>query len=182
MHRIPTSILFLVVGLMIVSPCGIRPGQALTARADTAREAPVTGPSGYPVPRFVALRAGTVNLRRGPSTDHPIEWVYRNFRGLPVMVTAETEAWRRVRDHEGIEGWVHRGLLDGTRRALVTAERAVLRAEPQRGAPAVARLGQGAIGVIDRCAPTWCALDFSGVKGWMPRAGLWGVLPDEMIE
>ncbi len=72
-----------------------------------------------PLPRFASLKTDRVNLREGPSKDHPTKWVYQRA-GLPVEITAEFEIWRRVRDSEGVEGWVLHSLLSGRRTALVT--------------------------------------------------------------
>ena len=41
--------------------------------------------SGLPVPRFVSLKSNKVNVRRGPSTDQAIVWVFSRA-GLPVEV------------------------------------------------------------------------------------------------
>jgi len=53
-------------------------------------------PSGFPVPRYVSLKVGKVNGRTGPSRQHAIAWQYRR-KGLPLVVVAETEMWRKVR-------------------------------------------------------------------------------------
>jgi SH3-like domain-containing protein len=58
-----------------------------------------------PVPRFVSLKSDKVNVRRGPSTDQAIVWVFSRA-GLPVEIIAESDNWRRVRDSEGADGWV----------------------------------------------------------------------------
>jgi len=59
-------------------------------------------PSGFPVPRYVSLKVGKVNGRTGPSRQHAIAWQYRR-KGLPLVVVAETEMWRKVRDVTGDE-------------------------------------------------------------------------------
>ena len=41
--------------------------------------------SGLPLPRFVSLKSDRVNLRKGPSTDYPTQWVYRRA-GLPLEI------------------------------------------------------------------------------------------------
>ena len=44
------------------------------------------GASGLPLPRFVSLKSGEVNLRTGPGKRYPIDWIYRR-RGLPVRAS-----------------------------------------------------------------------------------------------
>ncbi len=75
-----------------------------------ASQSKALGPSGLPIPRFVSLKAEKVNVRRGPSSDHPVAWVFQR-KGLPVEIVAEFENWRRVRDAEGEEGWILQNML-----------------------------------------------------------------------
>ena len=84
----------------------------------TAKDSALTT-SGLPVPRYVSLKSDHVNVRAGPTKDNDVAWVYTRS-GLPVEITAEFENWRRVRDSEGSEGWVHHSLLSGRRTAVVT--------------------------------------------------------------
>ncbi|MBT6565961.1 MAG: hypothetical protein HON06_03700, partial [Candidatus Puniceispirillum sp.] len=67
----------------------------------TAQDAKLTvRGSGLPVPRFVTLKFGKVNLRAGPGSEYPVLWQYRRI-GLPVLVDAEFGVWRKVVDHDG---------------------------------------------------------------------------------
>jgi len=77
------------------------------------------GKSALPLPRFVSLKSHKVNVRKGPSTDQAIVWVFSRA-GLPVEVIAESDNWRRVRDSEGADGWVFHSLLSARRTVLVT--------------------------------------------------------------
>ena len=81
---------------------------------------PVGPVTGLPLPRYASLKTDRVNLREGPSKDHATKWVYQRA-GLPVEITAEFDIWRKVRDSEGVEGWVLHSLLSGRRTALVGA-------------------------------------------------------------
>ncbi|MDH3264304.1 MAG: aspartyl-trna synthetase, partial [Paracoccaceae bacterium] len=56
---------------------------ALLAGAAGADErGPVTN---LPLPRYVSLKADEANARRGPGTDHRIDWVFRR-RDMPLQV------------------------------------------------------------------------------------------------
>src|SRR5271169_3749242 len=98
--------------------------------------------SGLPIPRFASLRASDVNLRTGPGTRYPIDWVFTH-QGMPVEITAEYEMWRRVRDAEGDEGWVHKNALSGKRGAIVTGAARELRHDPDPAAALAAHLEAG---------------------------------------
>ncbi len=84
-----------------------------------APPAPPHGTStGLPLPRFAALRADSVYLRRGPGSRYPIEWVYHR-RDLPVRIEREFDVWRLIEDSDGIKGWVHQATLVGTRSFVI---------------------------------------------------------------
>ncbi len=150
--------------------------------------APSVGPStGLPLPRFAALRSDQVNMRVGPNTTFPIEWTFQR-RDLPVMIIGEFQVWRRIRDVDGAEGWVHQSTLTGRRTALVrptaNAAEIPLRDGPEDAAPTVARLRPGVIARIRECEAgrAWCEVQVAGHRGWLRRNEVWGVLPEEEVK
>lgn len=145
----------------------------------------VSADSGLPVPRFVTLGSGEVNVRTGPGSRYPVEWVFVR-RDLPVEVIAEFDTWRRIRDVEGAEGWVHQSMLSGRRSLVVTgAAPRNLHADPDGNSPVIARVEPGVIGRLLRCPEAgrpdsaWCYCDISGYRGWLRRTEIWGIYPDE---
>jgi SH3-like domain-containing protein len=139
------------------------------------------GTSGLPLPRFASLRSSDVNMRTGPGTRYPIEWVLMH-QGMPVEITAEYEVWRRIRDNDGDEGWVHKNALSGHRAALVIAKKDELRDDDNDQAPIVAHLGKGAVGQLVKCSQDWCKLKFGSVKGWLRKSSFWGAYPTETFD
>ncbi len=144
-------------------------------RADQAAR---VGASGMPLPRFVSLRAEEVNLRTGPGTRYPIDWIYRR-RGMPVEVIDEFDIWRRVRDHEGTVGWIHRSMLTAKRTVLVTGEPRVLRRRPEAQSPGLASLEAGVIGRLEGCEQDWCRIEAQGFDGWLRRGEVFGIGPGD---
>ncbi|MDP6882831.1 MAG: SH3 domain-containing protein, partial [Rhodospirillales bacterium] len=67
--------------------------------------------TGLPLPRFVNLRANEANMRTGPGVQYPVEWVFVR-PDLPLEVIAEYRTWRKVRDWQGTQGWMHQSMLD----------------------------------------------------------------------
>ncbi|MFN7191350.1 MAG: SH3 domain-containing protein, partial [Rhodospirillales bacterium] len=108
-----------------------------------------------PVPRFVSLRSEEVNLRTGPGVRYPVERVFVR-RQMPVEILQEFETWRRIRDRDGTEGWVHQSMLTGRRSAVVEGEMRNLRRRPETDAPVVARVEPGVIAAILECRDAWC--------------------------
>ncbi len=138
-----------------------------------------------PLPRFASLKTDRVNLREGPSKDHATKWVYERA-GLPVEITAEFEIWRRVRNSEGVEGWVLHSLLSGRRTALVTpnkkGQNSKIYVRPNAASDLAATLQAGVIVNLRNCDGTWCLVDGDGFKGYIEQVKLWGVYPDEKIQ
>ncbi len=154
---------------------------AVTGAGRNVREGTETR---LPLPRFVSLKAERVNVRRGPSSEHQIAWVFTK-KGLPVEIVAEFEQWRRIRDSEGSEGWVFHSMLTGKRTAMVAPwkkNRSVpLREAAEHNAPTVALARPGVIADIDSCTGSWCELTAGGYTGYIDQSMLWGVYPGEQI-
>jgi SH3-like domain-containing protein len=134
-----------------------------------------------PIPRFVSLRAGTVNARNGPGKNYPVAWIFMR-RNMPVEIIAEFDTWRRIRDWEGASGWVHQSMLSGRRTILITGTQRTLRATPDTGAPGVARAEVGVIGQARKCQNNWCEVDAGSYRGWLTTEELWGVYPNEEFD
>jgi SH3-like domain-containing protein len=133
------------------------------------------------VPRFVSLRSNTVNVRTGPGMQYPIVWVFVRD-GMPVEVTAEFDTWRKIRDIDGAEGWVHQNLLSGTRTGIIQGEvRTLLRTPEINGVP-VLQAEPGVMGRILACNIAWCRMEIDKRRGWLPREQIWGVYPGEAID
>lgn len=170
-------------------------GPARQAPADAANQTPPReldpgaepgGPggavvrSGLPVPRFVTLRSDEVNVRTGPGVRYPVEWVFVR-KGMPVEITAEFDTWRRIRDIDGAQGWVHQSMLSGRRSLTVTGKMRTLRREASENAEAMAQVEPGVIGRIRKCHGPWCQVELQGYKGWLQRTEIWGVYPTEEV-
>jgi SH3-like domain-containing protein len=112
---------------------------------------------------------------------YPIEWVFVHSH-LPVEVIAEYQAWRKVRDFEGTEGWMHQSMLSGKRSVLVTGKTQTMRSDPTPDARVVAQVEPRVVGQLMTCTAAWCRIEVADKKGWLPRAALWGVYPGETIK
>lgn len=139
-----------------------------------------SGASGQPLPRFASLRANEVNLRTGPGKRYPIDWVIKR-QGMPVEITAEYDMWRRVRDHDGTEGWVHKATLSGKRMVLTIGAVHDLHRHDEDQSPVLARLEAGVVGQLLSCGPEWCQLKFNDIKGYLRKNAVWGVYPHEVF-
>lgn len=149
-----------------------------TGSAHAAERGPETN---LPLPRFVSMKASEGNARRGPSLSHRIDWVYTR-RNLPLQITAEHGHWRRVKDRDGVGGWVHYSLLSGARTAIVEADLLDLHTRPSNETPVVAQLSLGVVAELRACQRDWCQLAAGGYRGWARKDAFWGVAPDEVFD
>lgn len=137
-----------------------------------------------PIPRFASLKADVVNLRTGPGDRYPVEWVYRR-KGLPVEIIAQYDQWRRVRDWQGTEGWVHQRLMTAIRDVIVKGTQRTIYAEADAASPPVAKLDPGVIAHLLECRGQWCRIEAQNttqaIRGWLNRNEIWGVYPDEVV-
>lgn len=175
------SLIGFAMVLALVAGAGTAPAQ------DGAQDAVANGSqTGLRIPRFVSLKSDKVNVRRGPSSDQAIVWVFARA-GLPVEIIAEADNWRRVRDSEGADGWVFHSLLSGRRTVLVSPWSKGQEAVPMHtgrstGSRAVAQLQSGVLGNVVSCDGEWCKLSVDNYSGYVEQDKLWGVYRGEEIE
>jgi len=139
--------------------------------------------TGLPLPRFVSLRAGEVNMRTGPGVQYPVEWVYRRLQ-LPMEVIAEYGTWRKVRDWQGTQGWIHQSMLVGKRTFIITSSVRSIRRDADSNSAAEARAEAGSLGQILNCpkGEGWCRVEIGGHEGWLRRVDFWGAYQNELVE
>jgi SH3-like domain-containing protein len=176
-HRL-LMVMTALVALLVVGP--------VRAADDEKPKAEQTGASGLGLPRFVSLKSDKVNVRKGPSTDQAIVWVF-NRAGLPVEVIAESENWRRVRDSEGADGWVLHSLLSGRRTVLIAPWSKDHESVPLYSSKSIARsveaaLEPGVLGNVMDCDGEWCQISVNDYSGYVEQDKLWGVYKGEEIK
>lgn len=159
-----------------ITRTGTGTGTDQTPQVRRVLRGPVTN---LPMPRYVSMKASKAHVRRGPSKSHRIDWVYTR-RDLPLEIIAEHEHWRRVRDQEGVAGWIHHSLLSGVRTVLIQEDMLGLHVQPNTESPLHAMLEIGVVARLGECSAEWCRLSVGGFKGWAPKTALWGVAPDEL--
>ncbi|KAA1182363.1 hypothetical protein FP026_09800 [Rhizobium tropici] len=142
--------------------------------------------TGLPIPRYVSLRAHKARMRVGPSTIYATKWIYTK-PGLPLEIIDEYGHWRQVRDDTGVTGWMHSALLSGIRTALIApwlTKNAMLRADPNPAARAVAELQPRVLVSLQSCTGIWCRVSVRehSARGYIRQDKLWGAYPGEMFQ
>lgn len=173
------TLLSLVVAATLAAACLFVPsahaGEALAKGSE----------SGFALPRFVSLSASKVHVRRGPSFSHKVKWTYHKA-GLPVEITAEYGNWRRIRDADGEDGWVHHSLLSGARTALISpwsdGPNIPLLSNATTSARTLAYLEPLVVAQLERCDGAWCTIRTGPHRGHVPQNALYGVYAAERLD
>ncbi len=179
---LPPFLIRIIIALSVC--CSV----ALSAQATALKK----GASGLPLPRFVSLKSDEVNVRKGPSREHKVVWVYRKT-GLPVEIIAEFDNWRQVRDSEGNEGWVFHALLSGKRTALVSPWKKRENTGSSTPVPFYKEqkasqnrvsfiVEAGILAQVRKCDGDWCKLSIGDHTGWIKQEKLWGVYKEETVK
>ena len=165
----------LILPLVVMLLCLVEGRMAVAQTED------VFNNSGLTIPRFVSLRSNKVFVRTGPALRYPIKWIYTR-EGLPVEVVQEFDTWRKVRDKDGEEGWIHSSLLSGKRHAVIDYETEVyLHKKYSPASKKLAIIENDAVVQIDECNLFWCQVEAGGFSGWVERKSLWGVYETEEL-
>lgn len=115
-------------------------------------------------------------MRNGPGKRYPVKWTYQR-KGLPIKIVNEYQQWRKIEDHEGIGGWMHKSVLSGTRNALIRENDVMLRDDPGEGSSASLKLMKNVIVHLEGCRKEWCEISYKNHNGWVPVSLLWGASP-----
>jgi SH3-like domain-containing protein len=177
--RTAAAVVFLALILMALAGPSPVSAQQMGTRAVDAPP-PLRKGTGLPLPRFASLRSDETNVRAGPGSRYPIEWVFLR-KSMPVEIVAEYENWRKIRDWQGSGGWVHQSLLTGKRSVTVARKEAILYKTPATSATEVARLQAEVICLVKSCNGDWCRVQTGPYVGWIERAKVWGVYKGEVV-
>jgi SH3-like domain-containing protein len=138
----------------------------------------VSSSTGLPIPRYASMGASQVNMRSGPGEQYPISWVYKRD-ALPVEITGEFGPWRKVKDMDGIEGWVNGNLLSDQRTGLVLGQTRLLYSSNDSTSRPLYRIEKGVVAKIIVCDEGWCQLNVDGKTGFILREHIWGTYVNE---
>jgi len=137
--------------------------------------------TGLPIPRFVSLRTDEANVRTGPGMQYPKQWVLVK-KHIPLEIISEYQDWRKVRDIQGDEGWVHKAMLSGKRTGIVRKNSSKVYKKANISSPQKAVLENGVIAHVELCDKTYCKINVSGVEGYVVSSNLWGVYLGEKVK
>jgi len=122
---------------------------------------------------FLSLKNEEVNLRTGPSFDHPVKLIYKK-KYLPVLILDKFETWREIKDFENNSGWIHISQLSKKKTGINIREYSILYKNSTIYSKPIAKLEKGRLVIIKKCKPKWCKIETGDYKGWIIKKNLWG--------
>jgi len=122
---------------------------------------------------FLSLKNNKVNLRLGPSFEHPVKLIYKK-KYLPVSIIDESETWRKIKDFENNSGWIHISQLSKKKSAINIKKNSILYKRSTVFSKPIVRLEIGRLVLIKKCNIEWCKITSSDFVGWVFRGDLWG--------
>ena len=122
--------------------------------------------------KFLSLKKNEVNVRYGPSLEHPIKYIYKKIN-LPVKQIDEKENWRRIIDLKKNSGWIHWTQLKKSN-AIIILENKILFKKDTNFSKPIARLEKGRLLVIKKCKNNWCNVTTDNYRGWVKAENVWG--------
>lgn len=120
---------------------------------------------------YMSVSTPRANLRAEPEEKGELLW--RLWKFMPVEIVAYRGDWRKIRDLDGDEGWLHKSTLENVPTVMVSAKEAKLRKTP--GGAVVWYLERGYAMRVFSIRGDWIEVsDLAGVSGWIHKSVVWG--------
>jgi len=122
---------------------------------------------------YLTLRGNKVNLRQGPSLDHPVKLIYKK-KFLPVLVIDRSYNFRKIIDHENNSGWIHISQLSKKKAALNNLDNSIIFKKPSEFSRPLVVLRKGRLCLVKKCKVSWCKIKTDNYIGWIKKQNLLG--------
>jgi SH3-like domain-containing protein len=123
--------------------------------------------------QFASLKTSKVNLRVGPGKEYPICWVI-GWPNVPIALSAEFKLWRKVKLHDGTEGWVHQNIISNRNTVIVISDYAILYRFSSKTHP-IYKVEKNVIARVLKKEEKWIKVEINGIKGWLEHQCVWGI-------
>tara|TARA_B100000965_G_C19151731_1_gene566302 strand:+ start:45 stop:497 length:453 start_codon:yes stop_codon:yes gene_type:complete len=121
---------------------------------------------------FLMLKYNKVNVRYGPSIDHPIKFIYNKIF-LPIKIVDKKENFRKIIDHKKNSGWIHISQLKKSNSLVVLEDKIVFSKNSKFSKP-LFKLEKGRLVILKKCISNWCKIKSDNYTGWLQTQNSWG--------
>jgi SH3-like domain-containing protein len=136
-------------------------------------------------PYCASIKYKNANSRKGPGEQYKVAYEYVT-QGIPVVITAKYDHWRKIIDPDGSESWIHKCKLSSKRFVMVVnGDGADLKDACSDNAGTIAHLRRNVIMSLLSVSRNWCKVAVRGrgdgkYLGWVEKKKVFGVLNDEI--
>jgi SH3-like domain-containing protein len=138
--------------------------------------------SGKCTPYYVAIKSDKVNSHVGPGKIYKVVFEYVQ-KYLPLMVVARYDNWRKIKDPDGDEGWVHKSMLSPKRFVITKNNLSQFMSESNETSQLIAQIKKNFVMELLSVRGNWCKTAFTwhGIKftGWVKKNDVFGVFSEE---
>ena len=98
-------------------------------------------------------------------------------KNLPILIIDKYDVWKKVRDIEGIEGWIHTSMISNKKTFINNKEQNLLKYKDNSNI-VNAIVKKGVVGKIINCDEIFCKVKIKPYRGWIEKKYLWGIKKD----
>ena len=124
-------------------------------------------------PRYISLKKDKTFARHNASFDAGIKYIYQK-KNLPVLITNEHGAWRKILDIDNHWGWVHTSMISNKKTFINKKEQNLFKYKDNTNV-IIATVKKNVVGKIVNCYEKFCKVKVGSYKGWVEKKNLWGI-------
>ena len=131
----------------------------------------------YPIPpKYASIKKDKAYLRYIASFQAPISHIYSK-KGLPILIINEHDNWKKIKDSDGIEGWMHQSMISNRKTFINIKKQDLIKFLDEKNL-IIAIVNPQVVGKIIRCKKIYCQVKVNKYKGWLKKEFLWGIKKD----
>ncbi len=120
----------------------------------------------------LAVSVPKANIRSGPGAEYGIIWNCEKF--FPIQVVEKKGPWRRFKDFEGDEGWIHISVVDKTPSVITVNTECNIRSGPGTNYDILFKVEKGVPFKVLKKKDAWIEIQHAdGDKGWIYQSLVW---------
>ena len=120
----------------------------------------------------MAIQSNVANIRSGPNLEEAVLWKVEKY--FPVIILEKKGDWRRFRDFEGDQGWIHASLLGPIKTVIVKADHCNLRTGPGTQYDIAFTVNKGIPFKVLQTKGKWLQVQHAdGDSGWIHKKLVW---------
>lgn len=121
---------------------------------------------------MVSVSVEKENLRNGPGTNHPVQWIV--VKGYPLEVVSKQGNWIQIRDFEKDVAWIHAQSVNSKPYVISTGDTVNLRASAAASGKVVGKVDYGTVMEKLDQQNGWVKVKTAGKTGWISSSYVWG--------